>query len=614
VVNLSAFNTAVLDVLSKGPPFYDGEYESADFGYGLDFAYWMWRDYNKSYLITTESYSSAGSSGVYAGRICIFRNVLVPLTAAAVIGKRCSVADWNQNYNNDFEPPGRVFGEIERGVYGIGGPPQPMNAFRVDEERFALVAPTDHVIALIGDDQLETIATFKDVQGSESVRSLRLSTDGRLLLQLNSSGRFYLYSVAEQKRVLSGISIDGEIVLYTDDGFYDGSPEGGRYVYRYFAGLGEHHAFSQFASRFHRPQLIHAILRCENPPRPSAEIVAPPTLEFDLVPAQQPGTFSTHFRVRSDAELKTLRLFVDGAPVEEIALSGKSAELDRRVKISEGVHWMTAVAYNTLGFASIPKSAMATGAAVARPKGKLFYVGFGVDRYPNYPERNLKYAKRDVQLIADTIAAQSALQYGAVDARRLFDEQASGVAILSALDNAVGRATADDTLIVSFAGHGNRAGDHFYFLTSETSREDIAGTALLWDKVAEVLSRSKARVIVLLDACHSGVASQEAIVPNDDYATALMRSGKAGMVVLAASKGREFSQEWDELMGGHGLFSYAVAQALGANRQIADGNRNGVVELSELYRYVKRTVTQMSDGAQTPWLSRDEIIGEAPVM
>jgi hypothetical protein len=122
-----------------------------------------------------------------------------------------------------------------------------------------------------------------------------------------------------------------------------------------------------------------------------------------------------------------------------------------------------------------------------------------------------------------------------------------------------------------------------------------------------------------LDACHSGVASQDAVVPNDDYAAALMRNGKAGMVVLAASKGREFSQENDDLLGGHGLFSYAVAKALAFDRKTADRNGNGVIELSELYAYVKRTVSRMSSGTdpnlqQTPWLSRDEIIGEAPVM
>jgi uncharacterized caspase-like protein len=267
-----------------------------------------------------------------------------------------------------------------------------------------------------------------------------------------------------------------------------------------------------------------------------------------------------------------------------------------------------------VGFSSIPKSAMARGTTAARPKGKLFYVGVAVDRYPNYADKNLKYAKSDMRLIADTIAAQSGSQYASVDANELSDERASPPSILSALEAAIAHATADDTLLVSFAGHGKRAGERFYFLTSQTSKDDVPGTALPWDKVAEALSRSKAHVIVLLDACHSGVASQEAIVPNDDYASALMRSGKAGMVVLAASKGRQLSQERADLIGGHGLFSYAVAQALGADRKTADRNGNGVIELSELYAYVKRTVSQMSEGAQTPWLSRDEIIGEAPLI
>ena len=307
--------------------------------------------------------------------------------------------------------------------------------------------------------------------------------------------------------------------------------------------------------------------------------------------------------------------FVDGTPFEEIALSGRSAELDRPVAIPEGVHWVTAVAYNDLGFSGIPKSAMARADAAAGPKGKLFYVGVAADRYTNFPDRNLNYAKRDMRLIADTVSARSGGQYAGAETKELADEQANPAAILAALEDAVAVTGAGDTLLVSFAGHGTKdARDRFFFLTSQTAKDDIAGTALAWEDVAAVLSRSKARVIVLLDACHSGVASQEAVVPNDDYAATLTRSGKAGMVVLAASKGRQFSEERDDLAGGHGLFSYAVARALSEDRITADRNGDGVVEIGEFYAYVKRTVAQMSGGAQTPWLSRDEIIGEAPFM
>jgi Caspase domain len=612
--SLDSLVPGVSKTLSEAPKFYRGRDDTADFGYGMLQSHWLWKDDSRTFLVATQSYNTAGSSGVSVGRICLFRLVL----ATARSDTRCSLADWDQDYDPTLNLGGKVFGEIERGVYSVGVDPRPMKVSRVSEDSFALVAPTDHVIALMGGEQLATIATFTDIPGAQALQSVQLAANGRLLLQLNNDGRFYLYSVAEQRKVLSGVWVDGEVVLYTDDGFYDGTPEGAHYVYRYFAGLGEHHAFSQFASRFQRPELIQAILRGESPAHPSAEIVAPPSVEFTLIPGSQPGHFVNHLRVRSDADLQTLRLFVDGSPLEEVTLSGRAMELDRPVEIAAGVHWVTAVAYNTLGFSSIPKSATASGAASVRSKGKLFYIGVAVDHYPSFPEKNLRYARRDMDLIADTITAQSGLQYATADVQKLGDEEASGPRILAALESAVARATASDTLLVSFAGHGQRTGRQFYFLTSETST-DVAHTALPWDKVAEVLSRSKARVIVLLDACHAGVASAEEIVPNDAYAAALMRSGKAGMMVLAASKGREFSQERDDLLGGHGLFTFAVAQALGPDRKVADHNHNGVIELSELYEYVKRAVSQMSAGQdpnllQTPWLSRDEIIGEAPFM
>ena len=132
--------------------------------------------------------------------------------------------------------------------------------------------------------------------------------------------------------------------------------------------------------------------------------------------------------------------------------------------------------------------------------------------------------------------------------------------------------------------------------------------------MAQILAKIKAKVIVFLDACHSGVASNETLVPNDEYVAELMKTGKAGMVVMAASKGRQFSLEGPKFGGGHGAFNYAITKALQAERQLTDTNQNGIIELSELYRRVKFNVHQFTDGQQTHWLSRNEIIGEMPIL
>lgn len=73
----------------------------------------------------------------------------------------------------------------------------------------------------------------------------------------------------------------------------------------------------------------------------------------------------------------------------------------------------------------------------------------------------------------------------------------------------------------------------------------------------------KVLIVIFLAACHSGVASQETVVPNDEYVAELMKAGKAGMAVMAASKGRQSSFEYAELDGGHGVFNYVITQALG---------------------------------------------------
>ncbi len=228
------------------------------------------------------------------------------------------------------------------------------------------------------------------------------------------------------------------------------------------------------------------------------------------------------------------------------------------------------------------------------------------------------HAKSDVKLVAKTVEVQAPRLYGSVETQLVTDDDATADHVLTALSDAVGKSGPDDTLLVSFAGHGLKGEDgRFYFVTVDAEPGRLAATALPWEKVAEVLARSRGKVVVLLDACHSGVASEEAVTPNDAYAEELKRKGSAGMVILAASKGRQFSQENPALAGGHGLFSYAVAQALGARRAAADRDHDGVIELDELYRYVK---TWVSDAAkptgrpQTPWLSHDEFVGQVPIL
>ena len=53
--------------------------------------------------------------------------------------------------------------------------------------------------------------------------------------------------------------------------------------------------------------------------------------------------------------------------------------------------------------------------------------------------------------------------------------------------------------------------EHF-IITAATDTTKLNDTSLGWAEVSSILARSKARVIVLLDACQSGFAGRELVV------------------------------------------------------------------------------------------------------
>jgi uncharacterized caspase-like protein len=86
---------------------------------------------------------------------------------------------------------------------------------------------------------------------------------------------------------------------------------------------------------------------------------------------------------------------------------------------------------------------------------------------------------------------------------------------------------------------------------------------------------------VLLDACHSGQAADANVLRR------FIPDGQ-GPFVIAACDRSELSYEHPKL--GHGLFTYAVLEALGDGFRRADANSDGTVAADELFEYVSGRV------------------------
>jgi uncharacterized caspase-like protein len=238
----------------------------------------------------------------------------------------------------------------------------------------------------------------------------------------------------------------------------------------------------------------------------------------------------------------------------------------------------------------------------------------GVDQYEEANLR-LRYAKSDALRLAQALKAPRGNYYAAVEVTTLVDATATAAAITSSVTEALSRSSPGDTVLFYFAGHGVRGDGERYYLTPYGFHSNrIAETGLAWSQLAIALSQSKVRVIVLLDACHSGFAgSQGSSTSNDAAVAALLRGTSAPIVVFAAAKGRQYS--FEDGVGrpprwGGGVFTHALVRALSKEWQANDTNKNGALEISELYRAVKSIVVGQTGGEQTPWLVRQDMVGD----
>jgi len=204
--------------------------------------------------------------------------------------------------------------------------------------------------------------------------------------------------------------------------------------------------------------------------------------------------------------------------------------------------------------------------------------------------------------------------YGEVQDNLITNEHATIEKVTSVLDShsSIGE---NDIVIIHMAGHGVKdESGTFYFLTSTVQNIDNPQEGgLNWTLLNKYIARIKGRVILFLDACHSGSLVRDTVVSNDRLAQEFFSGKRGSVMVFSASKGRQYSMESPDIGDGAGIFTFALIQGLSTKSKRVDRNNNGVVEFMELVAYVSSYVDEETKGNQTPWLSRKELFGDLPI-
>lgn len=151
------------------------------------------------------------------------------------------------------------------------------------------------------------------------------------------------------------------------------------------------------------------------------------------------------------------------------------------------------------------------------------------------------------------------------------------------------------SVFIYYSGHGApnpKTGDA-YLVPYDGDPTFVGTTAYPLKRLYAALDKLPAKdIVVVLDSCFSGGGGRSVLAKGARpmgiaLEGALASTGKA--VVLAASSGDQISSTYEEK--GHGLMTYFFLKGLQGE---GDLNKDGVIELTELYNYVRPNVQRIA--------------------
>ena len=234
----------------------------------------------------------------------------------------------------------------------------------------------------------------------------------------------------------------------------------------------------------------------------------------------------------------------------------------------------------------------------------------GISNYA-HEDLNLGFAAQDALGLREKLLEPSAGAFPHDHVLALVDEEATLANLTKALRTFLKRPAQDDLVILFVACHGSRdrdRPDNLYLLPHDADPFDISGTALPMREIELALKETlhSRRVVVLIDACHSGglgEAFADIRAVHDDaadlnaYLTKLSTS-RGGVSLMTSAMANESSVEGEQWGEGHGVFTHFLLEGL---RGRADRPpHEGVITVGELFDFVAEQVKDGTKDAQHP--------------
>jgi|AntRauTorckE5430_2_1112549.scaffolds.fasta_scaffold05712_2 uncharacterized caspase-like protein/Tfp pilus assembly protein PilF len=234
-------------------------------------------------------------------------------------------------------------------------------------------------------------------------------------------------------------------------------------------------------------------------------------------------------------------------------------------------------------------------------------VVIGVSDYQDERVSDLRFANRDATEFATFLRSSSAWEIPEDQLMVLVDTSATLAAIQDALAWQQRDVSEGETALIYFAGHGDieatDKAENGYLLAHDTPGNNYKLLALsvnYLNRHIDSLNARGAKVILIIDACHAGVLAGDVVNGRQFTSNKLLQRQQEEIRILSCQP-YEKAEEFDELGGGRGAFSYYLQEALSGK---ADEDTNREIDLFELETYLRKNVRQKTHSSQHP-----EIVG-----
>ncbi|MDD5771890.1 MAG: caspase family protein [bacterium] len=501
---------------------------------------------------------------------------------------------------------------------------------------------------------------IKSFEGHQSTScGVSFSPDSKQIVSSSSDGTVKIWNI-ETGDFVSLISPENsdEWIMYTPDGYFDASKNGGDLVAMVKNDLTAY-GVDQFAIKNNRPDIILKRLglgnetlinhyyqqykkRLRKMGLSEEKLLSDYQVPLaEIIESKQEGKFLNLSLKLSDNKynLKRYNIYINDVPIfgaygKEI--TGNNIGKTEIVELTSGKNKIEVTCINEAGAESF--RALIYADYKENVKGDLYYIGFGISKYKN-KDINLKYAHKDVLALGNLLAKMKN-GFNNVHIKTYINEEVTIENIKNAKEF-LKNAKVDDTFILFIAGHGVHDIDEeetYYYLTYGTELKNLKNTAADFESVEDILQGINPRKkVFLIDACESGEVDKD--IQDKYYAMADSRGLKArttrgikveakditpapreylfqkdrfiyndlmrrsGAIVFSSSRGGEFSYEKDEYQ--NGLFTKAILNSL--TQKDADKNNDGIISTDELREYVSDIVPKISENLQHPTVDRDNI-------